>query len=271
MQQEERNHDETWSRKEEQEELEDGSEFDLATRQETAYLTASSVRFVFLCGIAYLLMTVWRAGAEKTPRQSEEGGGELLDIPGWRLATAQGVPTDISKRFKKSFCEMVNALLVWYLNSNLESNNSANREAFRNLWVSTPCGTWSKRQGINLRTEKPKRWRSDVLTKDHPVQGQADTEERVNEVSDKESSQASMVATECGVQRSKNSWDEAETKDSFDMTSTQDDVTGIATMESLQGKEILINMAVWRSGQAFNMCGPTAATEARIMAKEEDY
>ena len=182
-------------------------------------------------------MTVWRAGAEKTPRQSEEGDGELLDIPGWKLATAHRAPTDLSERLKKSFCGMVNALLEWYLNSNLESNNSANREAFRNLWVSTPCGTWSKRQGINLRTEKPKRWRNDVLTKDHPVQGQADTEERVNEVSDKESSQASMVATEYGVQRSKSSRDEAKTKDSFDVTSTQDDVTGIATMEIYKGKK----------------------------------
>ena len=46
-----RKQDKKRPRKEEQEELEDGSVFDLAKRTETAYLTASSVRFVFLCGL----------------------------------------------------------------------------------------------------------------------------------------------------------------------------------------------------------------------------
>ena len=188
----------------------------MATRQETAYWTASSVRFVFLCGIAYLLMTVWRAGAEKTPRQSEEGGGELLDIPGWRLATAHMVPTDLSERLKKSFCEMMNALLEWYLNSNLGSNNSANSEA----------------------SKKPKRWRSDVLTNDQTVRGQADTGKRVTDVYDKERSQISKPEKECGVQRSNSSWDEIENKNSRDMTSTQDDVTGIATLEIYKEKNL---------------------------------
>ena len=75
-----------------------------------------------------------------------------------------------------------------------------------------------------------------MLTNDHPVRGQADTEKRVTDVSDKESSQISKSTTECGVQRSKSSWDEVENKDSCDMTSTQDDVTGIATLEIYKGK-----------------------------------
>ena len=115
---------------------------------------------------------------ESTSRPLEEGDGELLDIPGWKLATTHRVPTELSERLKKSFCGMMNALLEWYLNSNSEPNNSANLETFGNLWVSTPCGTWSKRQRIN----------------------------------------------------------EAEAKDSFDITSNQDDVTGIATMEIYKGK-----------------------------------
>ena len=123
------------------------SDSELMKGTETTHLTASSVRLVFLCGIAYFLMTVWRTGAERTPRQLDEGDGELLDIPGWKLATTQRVPTELSERLKKSFCGMMNALLEWYLNSNLESNYSASGE------VSTPGGMWSKRQKTNLRTE----------------------------------------------------------------------------------------------------------------------
>ena len=101
-------------RKEEQEELENVSELDMTERPKAAYLTASSVRFVFLCGVAYLLMTVWRADAKETLLQQVERDGELLDIPGWRLATAQRVPTEIAERLKKSFCGLVIALLEGY-------------------------------------------------------------------------------------------------------------------------------------------------------------
>ena len=110
-----------------------------------------------------------------------------------------------------------------------------------------------------------------MLTKNHSIQGQADTAEHVNDFPDKASPQVSKVAAECGAQRSKSSWDEVDPEGQSDLTSTQEDVTGIATLESLQGKEILVTMAVWRSGQNSTACGSTAVAEARSMAKDEDY
>ena len=53
------------SGEEEQKELEVKSDSDLMKGTEKTHLTASSVRLVFLCGIAYLLMTVWKTGVEK--------------------------------------------------------------------------------------------------------------------------------------------------------------------------------------------------------------
>ena len=75
-----------------------------------------------------------------------------------------------------------------------------------------------------------------MLTKSYPVRGQVDTEKRVTDVSDNESSQIPRSTTECGERRSKSSWDEVENKDSCDMTSTQDDATGIATLEIYKEK-----------------------------------
>ena len=70
---------------------------------------------VFLCGVADLMMTAWRADAKMPPLQEKETEGEHLDIPGWKLATARKVPTEVAVRLKKSFCGLVNALLEWYL------------------------------------------------------------------------------------------------------------------------------------------------------------
>ena len=56
-------------------------------------------------------MTVWRADARTPLLQAEDTDGEYLDIPGWKLATAKQVPTDMAGRVQKSFCELMNALL----------------------------------------------------------------------------------------------------------------------------------------------------------------
>ena len=88
---------------------------DMTERPRSASLTASTVRIVFLCGVAYLVMTVWRADAKMSLLQEKDIGGEHIDIPGWKLATALNIPTGMALRLKKSFCELVNALLEWYL------------------------------------------------------------------------------------------------------------------------------------------------------------
>ena len=69
------------SEEDEQKEWEVKSDSDLMKGTEKTHLTASSVRLVFICGIAYLLMTVWKTDVESISRPSEEGDGELLDIP----------------------------------------------------------------------------------------------------------------------------------------------------------------------------------------------
>ena len=61
------------------------------------------------------MMTVWRADAKTSLQQEKEIGGEHIDIPGWKLATALNIPTGMALRLKKSLCELVNALLEWYL------------------------------------------------------------------------------------------------------------------------------------------------------------
>ena len=51
----------------------------------------------------------------------------------------------------------------------------------------------------------------------------------------------------------------------------KEEVCGVAMLESLQGKEILVTMAAWRPYQIPQMCGSTAMAEARRVAKAEDY
>ena len=120
-------------------------------------------------------MTVWRADAKKTPLQQEETDGELLDIPGWRLATARKVPTEIADSLKKSFCGLVNALLEWYLKERDPTSNPG-------------TDSLSTRE-----TKRPRRWKSDVKTMDGSFRGQASTAEHVKGFSAEWSSQVSKA------------------------------------------------------------------------------
>ena len=51
----------------------------------------------------------------------------------------------------------------------------------------------------------------------------------------------------------------------------EEEVCGIATLESLQGKEVLVTLAVWRLHKIPQVCGLKAMAEARSMARADDH
>ena len=105
---------------------------------------------------------------------------------------------------------------------------------------------------------------------DGAFRGQASTAEHVKGFPAEGSSQVSKAVfgteqyqgatkrnedvAECGEQRSNSSWDEAHRESRPNNSSTKEDVYGIATLESLQGNEILMTMSVWRSDQSSQAC-----------------
>ena len=66
-------------------------------------------------------------------------------------------------------------------------------------------------------------------------------------------------------------WEDTAFGNRSDSSSTNEEVCGIATLESLQGEEVLVTLAVWRLHKIPQVCGSTAMAEARSMAKAEDH